>query len=465
MNLVWLRNDLRILDNPALWHACTDGPTLCVFAITPEQWREHHDAPAKVGFMLEQLRCVAAELQALNIPLKLITADRFDDLPLVLLAACSNWGVSQVWFNNELPVNERRRDAAVTDALQGASISVNSYGADLIHNPGEVVNQSGDYYKVFTPFYRRWLGMLPQTQIEPLGAPAAQQPTTIASDVIPTQLSGWASRYRADLWPAGEAAASVKLHSFLARHHDGYSERRDFPATAGTSTLSPYLAVGALSIRQCIQALRATELAEPWENSKWLAELVWREFYRHLIVARPELCMGQDFKPFPGPSPWQRNDQGWQSWCEGRTGFPIVDAAMRQLNQTGWMHNRLRMVTATFLTKLLMIDWRRGEQYFMDHLIDGDLASNNGGWQWASSTGADAAPYFRIFSPLRQSQRFDAQGTFIKRFVPELSAVNTRQIHDPDSATRREAGYPEPVIDYGAARKDALTRFAAARAG
>ncbi len=464
MNLVWLRNDLRAEDNPALWHACADGPTLCVFALTPGQWREHHDAPAKISFLLAQLESLAAELRALKIPLKLIRRDRFDELPDAFATACPDWGVRKLWFNRELPLNEQRRDDAVQSAMQEAGVDVRVCDADLIHNPGTVLTGSGAVYQVFTPFYKRWLALLPEARLEPLDAPQAQQYVALDSDSVPAHLDGLEPGHRSDLWPVGAEAASTMLHTFLARRHAAYAEQRDFPGNAGTSTLSPYLTAGVLSIRQCIRALRATELEGSWENSEWLAELVWREFYRHLMAARPELSMGKDFKPFTGPSPWQSNEQGWQAWCDGQTGFPLVDAAMRQLNQTGWMHNRLRMVTATFLTKLLLIDWRRGEQYFMEHLLDGDFASNNGGWQWASSTGADAAPYFRIFNPLRQSQRFDAQGKFIKRFVPELSDLGARQIHDPDATARRQTGYPEPVIDYAAARKQALERFEAARA-
>lgn len=463
MNLVWLRNDLRVQDNPALSKACADGPTLCVFALTPGQWREHHDAPVKISFLLARLKCLAAELRELNIPLKLINSDRFGDLPDAFIAACTDWEVGKLWFNRELPLNEQRRDDAVKTALQEAGVEVTACDADLIHNLGAVVTGSGDYYKVFTPFYKRWLALLPEARLEPLDAPQAQQPIALGSDSIPAQLDGWDPGYRSDLWPAGAEAAAAMLHRFLARRHAAYAEQRDFPGVAGTSTLSPYLTAGVLSVRQCIRALRAIKLEDSWENSTWLAELVWREFYRHLVAARPELSMGKDFKPFTGPSPWQDDERGWQAWCDGTTGFPIVDSAMRQLNQTGWMHNRLRMVTATFLTKLLLIDWRRGEQYFMEHLVDGDFASNNGGWQWASSTGADAAPYFRIFNPLRQSQRFDAQGEFIKRFVPELADLDARQIHNPDSAARHRVNYPEPVIDYATARKQALEHFAAAR--
>ena len=248
--------------------------------------------------------------------------------------------------------------------------------------------------------------------------------------------------------------------NFCCHSASQYKERRDIPSINGTSTLSPYLAAGMISVRQCIACIR--HHVEDWRSNQWVTELIWREFYRYLIDLHPRLSQGKNFIQTSKPIPWENDDDQFQAWCEGNTGFPIVDAAMKQLVQTGWMHNRLRMVTAAFLTKILLIDWRRGEAFFMQHLLDGDYASNNGGWQWAASTGADAAPYFRIFNPTRQSERFDKEGLFLKKLLPALTPINHKSIHTPSTDARSAHGYPEPIIDYKWARQRALDSYAVA---
>ena len=245
-----------------------------------------------------------------------------------------------------------------------------------------------------------------------------------------------------------------------------YEKNRDLPALAATSSLSPYLAIGVLSPGQCLSAMEGqlgfVPLSRGEHGFAWLNELIWREFYRHLMVAHPHLSMHRAFKPETEALRWSRDEGDFQRWCDGQTGYPIVDAAMRCLNQTGWMHNRLRMICASFLCKDLHIDWRRGEGYFMSQLIDGDLAANNGGWQWSASTGADAAPYFRIFNPTRQSEKFDPQGDFLRRWLPELLDVPTRHIHQPRAWLDQyepHNSYPPPIVDHQRAREYTLQLF------
>jgi deoxyribodipyrimidine photo-lyase len=248
---------------------------------------------------------------------------------------------------------------------------------------------------------------------------------------------------------------------------DEYHEARDFPGKDGTSTMSPYLAVGAISSKQCLRAAMS-ESPTPWPDvmglkdgrAGWINELIWREFYRHLLIAFPKLCMYQPFQAHTKAIEWSDRDEEFEAWTQAQTGYPIVDAALRQLLETGWMHNRLRMVVAMFLTKNLLQDWRKGERFFMNHLIDGDLASNNGGWQWAASTGTDAAPYFRVFNPWSQSAKFDPDGTFIKHYLPELQDVPAKALHDPKRLLKpKPASYPDPICDHKSTRLHAIEVF------
>ncbi|MEO0442729.1 MAG: FAD-binding domain-containing protein [Pseudomonadota bacterium] len=459
MNLVWLRNDLRLDDNPALFHARQSGPACCVYTVTPNQWSAHDDAPAKLALWRARLIELAKELKSKNIPLKLISHKHYQGIDKKLLSLAIDIGAEGLWFNHEYPLNEKQRDQQVSTLFEANSIAVHRFHGDIIHEPGSVRTQTGNIYHVYSPFARQWRKQINLVDIEPLSAPRKQTNTTIASDDI-EKIWTLNDSYRDDLWPVSTKEINKRLDKFTANSLSQYKALRDIPSIAGTSTLSPYLACGAVSVRHCIAAAR--RCTAEWLDNSWVNELTWREFYRHLTSCYPHLSRSENFKATAKPIPWENDDRHWQAWCTGTTGFPIVDAAMRQLIQTGWMHNRLRMVVAAFLSKLLLIDWRKGEQFFMLHLLDGDYASNNGGWQWAASTGADAAPYFRIFNPLRQSEKFDSEGKFIKKLLPELSELDKKSIHNPSSKQREDCGYPQPVIDYKFARQKALDGYAKA---
>ncbi len=460
MQLVWLRNDLRIEDNPALFNARELGECCCVFIVTRKQWAAHNDAPIKLNFIYRRLRALQTELNALNIPLKVLCCDNYQAVPEALSKLAKAIECTTLWFNHEYPLNESLRDRAVEATLAAQGIDTKSFHGDLFHPPGTVKTQNNTTYHVFTPFARQWKKQLTDTLMTPLAKPKKQREISIKSDDIAALWFSDTLEYREDLWPVSTKATQLKLNKFMANAALNYKEIRDFPSIAGTSTLSPYLMCGAISTKQCLLSLR--HKTGEWIESTWLNELIWREFYRHLISIYPHLSRQENFKTLKSPIPWVNDDKQWQAWSTGQTGYPIVDAAMKQLLQTGWMHNRLRMIVAAFLTKLLLIDWRKGEQFFMQHLIDGDYASNNGGWQWAASTGADAAPYFRIFSPLRQSERFDPDGTFIKKLLPELADLDKKSIHNPSSAQRKAYNYPEPIVDYKFARERALAEYASA---
>ena len=270
----------------------------------------------------------------------------------------------------------------------------------------------------------------------------------------------------AEMWPAGEAVGRRALEEFVGRRIGAYKSMRDIPSEVGTSMLSHHLAVGSVSARQCVAAACEANGGRLHRGSEgidgWIEEIVWREFYKHLLVGYPRLSKGRAFKEETERIEWSDDEGHFDAWCEGRTGYPIVDAAQRQLLDVGWMHNRLRMISAMFLTKHLLTDWRKGERWFMRHLIDGDLASNNGGWQWSASTGTDAQPYFRVFNPTTQSERFDPDGAFIRRYVPELADVEGKAIHEPTRAGLFEKlDYPEPIVEHKKARARAIEVFKA----
>ena len=467
--LLWLRSDLRVRDNTALAAAAAAGPLLAVYLLSPAQWRAHDDAPCKVDFWLRNLAELSRDLAALNIPLLLRCAERWDDAPAVLLELCRQHGIDAVHVNVEYGVHEERRDRAVAAALHGAGIGWHSHLDQLLFAPGSVLTQSGGYFQVFSQFrkvcYARLAERLPALQ----ALPRIQAPTGVAADPLPAAVAGFPAPAEAlrRLWPAGEAAAQRQLAGFAAEHLADYDRQRDFPAQPGTSHLSPYLAAGVLSPRQCLHAALTANRGEFASGNtgavSWINELLWREFYKHVLVGYPRVSMGRAFRAETEALAWRDAPADLEAWQQGRTGIPIVDAAMRQLLATGWMHNRLRMIVAMFLTKNLLIDWRAGERWFMQHLIDGDLAANNGGWQWSASTGTDAAPYFRIFNPLAQSAKFDPDGTFLRQWLPELAALNRRDIHHPAAlgGLFGVPDYPQPIVELGKSRERALAAFQA----
>lgn len=446
-------------DNPALYEATAGGARVeAIYIDCPGQWQQHGRAPIQRDFLSRNLQALNEQLAHLGISLTVLTVDRFAEVPALLAEWLKERQFDALYANRELGIDERRRDKAVQQAL---TIPCRVYNGDCVVDHGSLTTRSGDMYKVFTPFAKSWLASVRASGYRFLPMPAAQGESVSCT---PLSLSG--DRVSSEAWPAGEAAAAERLAQFCQSSLRDYGEQRDFPAVNGTSSLSPYLALGVLSPNQCLAAMEYELEQLPFSRGEpgfvWLNELIWREFYRHLLVAFPPLSMERAFKPDTEALQWSRDDEGFRAWCAGQTGYPIVDAAMRCLQQTGWMHNRLRMIVASFLTKDLHIDWRRGEAWFMSKLIDGELAANNGGWQWAAGTGADAAPYFRVFNPSTQGERFDANGDFIRRWVPELAGVPAKAIHAPHDwlDTHQPAhGYPKPMVDHAKARLHAIAMF------
>ncbi len=471
-HLVWFRSDLRVADNPALHGACAapGDEVVAVFTVCPAQWGGHDWSPIKVGFLLRTLDALRSSLAALRIPLTIVTVAEFSGVPDALRTHARALGCESIWFNDELEVNESRRDDALERAFRADGRAVHREHDQTVIEPGLIRTGSGTPYTVFTPFKKAWWRIATVDGCVPLRAPRRRASMVCEADPVPESVPGFdPAADQPDRWPAGEASALARLEAFIASRIGRYHDARDLPAVTGTSRLGPDLALGSISARTCVSRVLAAEPGAsepdggPEGPSVWLSEIIWREFYRGVLVAHPRVCMHRPFKRDTDAVVWRDDDAGFEAWASGRTGIPIVDAGMRQLLEEGWMHNRLRMICAMFLTKNLLIDWRRGERHFMRHLVDGDLASNNGGWQWSASTGTDAAPYFRVFNPVSQSQKFDADGDTIRRYVSELSGITGKAIHDPPALEREACGYPQAICDLKATRQRAIDAFRAAR--
>lgn len=472
--LVWFRRDLRTTDHTALHEASlfaqsAGGFVIGVFVACPEEWRAHDDAPVKIDFWRRNLVELSRDLAKLNIPLLLVVAKKRAEIAPALLSLARAQGVSRLHLNAEYEVNEQRRDEVVARHLSAAGVTVRAHHDHVVFDPASIRTGSGGFYSVFTPFKKAWLRRAEEDPVRALPAPKKQAQTGVASSPIPDVFEGFESRIDPAHWPAGERFAQKHLAEFCSRRIAAYKDQRDFPSVDGTSRLSPYLNSGVLSPRQCVLAAQEANSARLDDRAPgrpgpahWISEVVWREFYQHVLVGFPRVSMHRAFRPATERINWAKSDDHFKAWCEGRTGVPIVDAGMRQLAALGWMHNRLRMIVAMYLTKDLFIDWRRGERYFMQNLVDGDLGSNNGGWQWSASTGTDAAPYFRIYNPVLQSQRFDEQGQFIRTWVPELKGIEGDAVHDPallPGLLRTKLDYPEPLVDRAATKDRVMAAF------
>lgn len=478
LSLMWFKSDLRILDNPALLSAMTKGPVIAVYMLSEPQWQKHGLSSAKKSLIIRQLKSLNDQLATLNVPLHIEKTASFDALPQDLLNLAVRYSASGIHYNREYELNERRCEQQVQKLLGEQGISCFSHQEACLVEPRLIRNKQGKPFKVFSAFKRSFHQHSAVLLRSLYRRPDPQKGLRLASDLsVLRELEARSDFHQAhdvdnqtetcadyaDLWPAGEDEAHQRLERFGEQGISHYQTDRDIPSVEGTSTLSPYLAIGALSTRQCLQLAMQENHgsidASSSGASTWINELLWREFYRHLLNDFPKLCCFKPFKPETDMLPWRHDSAMFDAWKNARTGYPIVDAAMRQLKHTGWMHNRLRMVTAMFLTKHLFIDWRWGEAYFMSQLVDGDLASNNGGWQWSASTGVDAVPYFRIFNPTRQSQRFDPQGIFIRRFLPELAELDNKSIHQPTASQALSSGYCLPVVDHRTATEQTKGYF------
>jgi deoxyribodipyrimidine photo-lyase len=479
--LVWFRRDLRSSDHAALYHALRAARQVwCAFVFDREILDPLPRADRRVEFILQCVEALDAELTELGrrhdthgVRLLVRQGQGGDEI----VALASELHVQAVYASHDDDPYALARDAAVRGALAGRGVALHTSKDHVVFERSEVLTGSGKPYSVFTPYRTAWLKKLDNFHLEayPVERHAAGlaalptgltpgMPSLAALGFVRTNLESLKVR-------GGNAAAEALLADFLGRI-DVYDTTREYPSVKGPSYLGVHLRFGTISIRRLAREATARPASEG--ARVWLSELIWRDFYQQVLHHLPHV-VGHSCKPEYDKVRFEHGrhaDESFAAWCEGRTGYPLVDAAMAQINQTGWMHNRLRMVAASFLVKDLGIDWRRGEAYFAEHLIDYELASNNGGWQWAASTGCDAQPWFRIFNPLSQSRKFDPQGRFIRRYLPQLARLDDMQIHAPWEAGPIEleaAGvtlgrdYPRPIVDHAGACEKTLARYAVVR--
>ncbi|MDX2064455.1 MAG: deoxyribodipyrimidine photo-lyase [Fimbriimonadaceae bacterium] len=454
--LCWIRRDLRLSDHAALAAATAAHPSVAVVFVFDRNILDALEdrADRRVTFIHRSLAELDAKLRAVGSQLIVRHGDPQHEIPALAAAL----GVKAVYTARDYEPYAVTRDLAVRRDLQAQGIAFETVVDSVVIEPGQVLSQSGTPFRVYSPFARAWRKAL---RAEHTAIHAPNLAHFAPTDAISARSVDWSMSALGftptELWlEPGEDAANARLDEFRPRIAQ-YAESRDFPAKPGTSGLSVHLRFGTISIRELVR--RAQEQGD--SGDKWLAELIWRDFYQDLLWHHPQVVT-ECFQPQFNDLQWPGEESHWRAWCEGQTGFPIVDAAMRCLNATGWMHNRLRMIVASFLTKDLLIDYRRGEAYFAAKLLDFELASNNGGWQWAASTGADAQPYFRIFNPVLQSERFDPDGAFIRTWCPELAGLSGKAVHWPAGASAMELEtasltlgkqFPKPIVNH-ALQKD-----------
>ena len=467
--IYWIRNDLRLADNPTLTAALAKGPVVPVFIWAPEEAGAWAPGAATRAWLAQSLT-VLGEAYARRGSRLLI---RSGETGAILQSICAETGATAVYASCCYEPQGLRQEAAVRDELRAAGIDLKVYNTSLLNAPDAIANQAGEPYKVFTPYYKACLNRdtpgLPYPAPERIPAPAhwpAPEPLDALSLAPDHPWVGKILRH----WAIGEDAAADKLAAFAEETVADYPVGRDLPGITGTSTLSPYLHFGEISPRQVWHALSAyrggSEASIP-ANEAYLRQLYWREFAHHLLYYFPD-TPEEPLKKMFAPFPWVRDPEALQKWQRGQTGYPFVDAGMRELWETGWMHNRVRMVVASFLVKDLRIHWGEGAAWFWDTLFDADLANNTLGWQWVAGCGADAAPYFRVFNPVTQGKKFDPDGAYVRRWVPELAKVPEKYLHGPWAmppielaacGVRLGKDYPHPMVDHADARNTALAIY------
>lgn len=460
--IVWFRQDLRIADNPALVAALRKGPVVPVFILDDEAPGAWAPGGASRWWLHHSLAALGADLGGKGSSLVL----RRGPAAKVIAALVTETGATDVHWNRLYEPWAIARDTRIKDELKAKGVRAESFNASLLREPWEMKTGAGGPYRVFTPFWRAVRENLGDLDLAPapkvIPAPTVWPNTDVLASwkLLPAS-PNWASGF-APLWTPGEKGAHARLKAFLDKALGRYAAERDRPDVESTSRLSAHLHFGEIGPRQVWRATPAAAQASGTESGgdKFLSEVGWREFSYHLLYHFPHLPE-RNYRDQFDAFPWREDDAAFRRWTRGQTGYPIVDAGMRELWATGTMHNRVRMVAASFLIKHLLIHWKKGEAWFWDTLVDADLASNSASWQWVAGSGADAAPYFRIFNPVMQGEKFDPDGAYVRRWVPELSACDATFIHRPWDAPNFSAlRYPAPMVDHGTARARALAAFA-----
>jgi len=464
--IVWFRKDLRLDDNRALHGACASGrPVIPLYIREPDEDGTGPLGAAQAWWLHHSLHALDTALRKHNGKLILVSGHARDVLARIIKRS----GAKAVFWNRRYDPPGIAIDMRLKHELEKQAIEARSFGGQLLHEPTKVKTSSGTSYRVYTPFWRALEGEgepeapvdAPERYRFPKQFPASE--ALVSWKLLPHR-PNWAKSFP-DMWTPGEAAAQERLQGFIEGGLRGYSADRDFPGKTTTSLLSPHLALGEISPARIWEVTKGLPRRIPSDDIvRFRKELVWREFSYHLLFHFPELARDNWNDSFDGFG-WRQDEDGFHAWCNGQTGYPIVDAGMRQLWRHGWMHNRVRMITASFLIKDLLVDWRRGEAWFRDSLVDADPAINAASWQWVAGSGADASPFFRIFNPVLQGEKFDADGNYIRQFVPELEKLDDTYIHRPFEAPESvldKAGitlgetYPRPIVDHATARHRAL---------
>ncbi|GJJ78506.1 deoxyribodipyrimidine photo-lyase [Entomortierella parvispora] len=470
--LMWFRNDLRVRDNKALHAASLRAKmgdrrnVVGLYIISESEWTSHDDAPLKIDFWLRNLAALKIVLAELNIPLVVKTAVAKTDVIGIVEAVVKDMDISHVFWNADYLVDEMKRDNLVKSAItKHPGVYTEECQDQCIVSPREIKSKTGAAFTDFVAFHNAWCTLV---ETEPhflkiVDAPQANavEAKQFYADIFRASISALYPHsldreQMEQLYPAGEEAARNCLDEFIKHKIKDYHKLRDDLKDPGCSALDPYVSNGIISTRQCVTAARAENGGKIFVGNAgiraWIKDLAWKEFYKSIAFAFPKVCKYKPFEKITENIRWSYDEHKFAMWCQGKTGYPIVDAGMRQLNATGYMHHRVRIIAACFLAKDLMVHWQKGEKYFMHNLIDGEFAPNNGGWQWCASTGAGAQPYYRIPSPLAQSQKFDPNGDYIRRWVPELTGLSEKFIHDPyHTLSAKDFGklsYPKPIVEH-----------------
>lgn len=449
ISVCWFRKDLRLNDNPAWSSACAAGTVIPIFVFEPSLLQS--TSQQKKDVLFSNLKALQIDLESIGGYLLTLNGPSIEVLPTLL----SDWKATSLHFNKDHTPAAKERDKAISESLD---IKYYGHWGNLIHPPGAVVSGSGSVHKVFTPFYKKWI-TIDKASVYDLPTPNFHtQPRT--PDPMP--LIG-----ETPTFVTGSKGAHQRLEKFLMKISE-YETDRDYPSIKGTSLLSSDLHFGTVGPREVLDLVEH----EAEHSASFIRQLAWRDWYAHLMDMSPEIVHSPANTVYKNIE-WRNNVKDFNNWIRGETGYPIVDAGMRELKETGFMHNRVRMITGSFLVKHLLIDWRWGEKYFRHTLIDGDTSQNVGNWQWVAGTGFDAAPYFRIFNPIRQSEKFDKEGSYIRKWIPELSALSPKQIHSPwevndeklnEVGVRLGTNYPYPIVDHSFARERCLETYKTARA-
>lgn len=465
--LFWHRRDLRISDNIGLVKAREISPKIVgLFCLDPNILKSDDMASVRIKYLLGCLEDLKKSYQQVGSQLLIIQGNPLETIPQL----ANQLKAYAVYWNLDVEPYSQTRDKDLKNTLEQQGIICQTYWDQLLHSPGEVMSKTETPYTIYTPFWNNWFSQdkpKPVTDLKDCQSLAESELLVIKNNCLQSlpSLQELGFIWNDNLiFPAGEKLAYERLENFCTNCIENYDEKRNFPAIDGTSMLSPALKFGVIGIRKVWELSQEMyQQSRSEEGMKniltWQKEIAWREFYQHALFFFPELLQGayrKEFKNFP----WDDNESYFEAWCEGKTGYPIVDASMRQLNETGWMHNRCRMIVASFLTKDLMINWQWGEKYFMQHLIDGDLSANNGGWQWSASSGMDPRP-LRIFNPASQAQKFDPEGEYIRTWLPELRGLETEDLLTGKISdfTRYSVNYPQPIVNHHLQQQEFKRRY------